>query len=263
MSNKPVHIGIITDGNGRWATNRGLPRSEGHTEGRKTFEKVCNWCLELGIKYLSFYVLSLDNLKRDKAELEHIQRMAREMCTGDGLAKAKEKGVRLVLCGDRSLQDPEDLAAYENAERETAECDKLVVMFQTYYGGRDEIVKAANRCLADGVEITEETISQRLYAAHVCDIDPDLIIRTGGYSRLSGYLPWESIYSELYVTPTLFPDLSQEEFAWACKWFSTIERTHGGQRADPAAKTQRSAETAVKNAAPPFARKEETPDGQE
>lgn len=172
MSNKPVHIGIITDGNGRWATNRGLPRSEGHTEGRKTFEKVCNWCLELGIKYLSFYVLSLDNLKRDKAELEHIQRMAREMCTGDGLAKAKEKGVRLVLCGDRSLQDPEDLAAYENAERETAECDKLVVMFQTYYGGRDEIVKAANRCLADGVEITEETISQRLYAAHAESLRP-------------------------------------------------------------------------------------------
>jgi len=213
MSNKPVHIGIITDGNGRWATNRGLPRSEGHTEGRKPFEKVCNWCLELGIKYLSFYVLSLDNLKRDKAELEHIQRMAREMCTGEGLAKAKEKGVRLVLCGDRSLQEPEDLAAYENAERETAECDKLVVMFQTFYGGRDEIVKAANQCLADGVEITEETISQRLYAAHVCDIDPDLIIRTGGYSRLSGYLLGDCIYYERYVTPTLFHDPCQEEFA--------------------------------------------------
>ena len=124
-------------------------------------------------------------------------------------------------------------------------------------------MKAANQCLTDGVEITEQTLSERMYAAHVCEHDPDLIIRTGGYSRLSGYLPWESIYSELYVTPTLFPDLSREEFAWACKWFSTIERTHGGQRADPAAKMQQVTEAAAQTAAPPFARKEETTNGQE
>ena len=259
MSNVLKHVAIITDGNGHWATQRGLPRTEGHTEGRKTFEQVCNWCLELGIPYLSFYVLSLDNLKRDKAELEHIQRMARELCTGEGLEKAKEKGVRLVLCGDRALQNPDDLALYENAERETAACDKLVVMFQTYYGGRDEIVKAANRCVADGVEITEENISARLYASHINAPDPDMIIRTGGYSRLSGYLPWESIYSELYITPTLFPDLSKEEFNWACKWFEGIERTHGGQRKTaplPAA-------AAAKTKDCPFAKKEVPPNGQE
>jgi len=231
MQNELKHVAIITDGNGRWATQRGLPRSEGHTEGRKTFEKVCDWCLELGIPYLSFYVLSLDNLKRDKAELEHIQRMARELCTDDGLAKAKERGVRLVLCGDRSLQDPEDLKLYENAERETAGCNKLTVMLQTFYGGRDEIVKAANRCVADGVEITEENISARLYASHINAPDPDLVIRTGGYQRLSGYLPWETVYSELYFSKTYFPALSREEFAWACRWFTGIERTHGGQRA--------------------------------
>ena len=265
MSNILKHIAIITDGNGRWATNRGLPRSEGHTEGRKKFPDICEYALERGIPYLSFYVLSLDNLKRDKAELEHIQRMARELCTGEGLEKAKEKGVRLVLCGDRALQNPDDLALYENAERETAACDKLVVMFQTYYGGRDEIVKAANRCVADGVEITEENISARLYASHINAPDPDMIIRTGGYSRLSGYLPWESIYSELYITPTLFPDLSKEEFNWACKWFEGIERTHGGQRAAvpaPVGNAEGKRATQRKPAAPPFAqKKEDTPNG--
>lgn len=259
MGNKLNHVAIITDGNGRWATTRGLPRQEGHTEGRKTFEKVCNWCLDLGIPYLSFYVLSLDNLKRDRAELEHIQQMARDLCTDDGLAKAVEKGVRLCLCGDRALQTPEDLALYEKAERVTAQCNKLTVMLQTFYGGRDEIVKAANRCVTDGVEITEENISARLYATPFGHTDPDMIIRTGGYQRLSGYLPWESIYSELYFTPTFFPDLSEEEFKWACKWFEGIHRTHGGDRVaratTPANTVNETIQKgAAKNAAP-FARK--------
>lgn len=254
------HVAIITDGNGRWATQRGLPRSEGHTEGRKNFEQVCNWCLEKGIKYLSFYVLSLDNLKRDKAELEHIQQMARDLCTDDGLAKAVQRGVRLCLCGDRSLQTPEDMGLYEKAERVTAECDKLIVMLQTFYGGRDEIVKAANRCVSDGVEITEENISARLYSAVVNAPDPDMVIRTGGYTRMSGYLPWETIYSELYFTPTLFPDLSKEEFLWACKWFEGIERTRGGQRAEitrTIAQTKTKEAARVKPHAAPFAKKEE------
>ncbi|MBR2048266.1 MAG: di-trans,poly-cis-decaprenylcistransferase [Oscillospiraceae bacterium] len=247
--NQLNHVAIITDGNGRWATRQGKPRQEGHTAGRENFQHVCDWCLELGIRYLSFYVLSLDNLRRDKAELEHIQQMARDLCTGEGLARAKAKGIRLVLCGDRALQTPEDLALYENAEQKTADCDKLTIMFQTYYGGRDEIVKAARRCVEDGVEISEDSISARLYgAAH--HTDPDLIIRTGGYQRLSGYLPWESVYSELYFTPTLFPDLSREEFFWACKWYEGIHRTHGGDREPTVAKNA----TVQKDA--PFARKE-------
>lgn len=263
--NELKHVAVITDGNGRWATNRGLPRTEGHTAGRETFQKLCDWCLELGIPYMSIYVLSLDNLKRDKAELDHIQQMARELCNADGLSRAKQKGIRLVLCGDRTLQDPEDLNLYENAERETAQCDKLTVMLQTYYGGRDEIVKAARACVAEGVEITEDSLSAHMYAAPIGAPDPDLIIRTGGYQRLSGYLPWESIYSEMYFTPTLFPDLSREEFAWACKWFSGIERTRGGQRAAvpaPVGNAEGKRATQRKPAAPPFAqKKEDTPNG--
>lgn len=264
MANVLNHVAIITDGNGRWATKRGLPRSEGHTEGRKRFSDLCDWCQERGIRYLSFYVLSLDNLNRNKAELEHIQQMARDLCTGEGLDSAKKRGIRLILCGDRTLQSPDDLALYENAERETEHGDKLTIMFQTYYGGRDEIVKAANRCVADGVEITEENISARLYGAISGNTDPDLIIRTGGYSRLSGYLTWESVYSEFYFTETLFPDLSREEFLWACKWFENIERTHGGDR-EVAEATTLSTEfkgaTRAKSHVAPFAKKGETTNG--
>lgn len=237
------HAAIITDGNGRWATRRGLPRTEGHTKGRDNFQRICDWCLELGIPYLSFYTLSLDNLKRDKAELDHINALAHELCSEDGIRRMREKGIRVLLCGRRDLVAESDLAAYEQAERETADCSRLTVMLQVYYGGRDEIVRAARQCVADGAEISEEAISARLYAAAVDAPDPDLILRTGGYSRLSGYLPWQSIYSELYITPTLFPDLTREEFAWACRWFESIERTYGGNRAvtGGAAKTEEAA----------------------
>lgn len=246
--NELKHVAIITDGNGRWATSRGLPRQEGHTEGRKKLDEIWDWCIEKGISYLSCYVLSLDNLGREQAEVDHIHALARELCNADGIKKAVDKGIRLLFCGRRENCKFEDREAFEKAERETAGCDKLTVMLQSYYGGRDEIVRAARACVEEGVEISEDNISARLYSAghHT---DPDLIIRTGGYQRLSGYLPWESVYSELYFTPTLFPDLSREEFLWACKWFEGIHRTHGGDREPTVAKNA----TVQKGA--PFARK--------
>ena len=264
MSNELKHVGVITDGNGRWAKLRGMPRSAGHDKGRETFWNITNWALKQGIPYLSFYVMSLDNLNRDKAEVDHIFEIGREIYGKGGVQKCLEMGVRLICAGDKSRLTEEDRQHMEQGEADTAGCDKLICVLYVCYGGRDEIVKAARACVAAGEEITEETISSHLYAAHVDVPDPDLIIRTGGYSRLSGFLPWESVYSELYVTPTLYPDFTQEEFLWACRWYKGIQRTHGGDR-EPvsAAETQRSAETAAKNAAPPFARKEETPDGQE
>ena len=121
------HAAIITDGNGRWATRRGLPRTAGHTKGRDNFQRICDWCLELGIPYLSFYTLSLDNLKRDKAELDHINALAHELCSEDGIRRMREKGIRVLLCGRRDLVAESDLAAYEQAERETADCGKLTL----------------------------------------------------------------------------------------------------------------------------------------
>lgn len=258
--NELKHVAVITDGNGRWATRRGLPRNEGHTAGKKTFQNLCDWCLELGIPYMTFYVLSLENLKRDPAEIEHIHNMARELSNKDGIAQCNAKGIRMVYIGDRSMLPQEDREAYELVERKTAGNSKLICMMATHYGGRDEIVKAARACVDEGVEITEESICAHMYAAPVGAPDPDLIIRTGEFQRLSGFLTWESIYSELYFTPTLFPDLSREEFAWACKWYEGIERTHGGDRKEtvrPAAERKASFSAVPAKNAVPFAAKKD------
>ena len=259
MGNKLKHVAIITDGNGRWAAQRGLPRSAGHDQGRESFWKICNWCLEAGIPYLTFYVMSLENLNRDPDEVNHIFDIGREIYGKGGVQKCQELGIRLICAGDKSRLNEDDLKNMEQGEADTAACTKLICVLCTCYGGRDEIVRAANAAVEAGEAITEESISKHLFAAPYGVPDPDMIIRTGGYSRLSGFLPWQAIYSELYITPTLYPDLSQEEFNWACKWFEGIHRTHGGDRV---AKTTTPANTvnetaqkgAAKNAAP-FARK--------
>lgn len=255
--NKLNHIAVITDGNGRWATMRGLPRSKGHDEGKKTFWNICQWALERGIPYVSFYVLSLDNLNRDKDEIDHVFEIGREIYSGGGVEKCKANGIRLIYAGDRERITQEDAECMAKGEAATKDCDKLICLLYTCYGGRDEIVRAANQCVADGVELTEEAISARLYGATVNAPDPDLILRTGGFSRLSGFLPWESIYSELYITPTLYPDLTREEFNWACRWFESVERTHGGDR-EPKATEQTATTRRVQavSGASPFAKKE-------
>lgn len=252
--NKLQHVAVITDGNGRWATQRGLPRSSGHDQGRETFWNLCNWCLEAGIPYLTFYVMSLENLQRDPAEVNHIFEIGRSIYGGGGVEKCRELGIRLIGAGDRSRMSEEDRACLAKGEADTAGCKKLICVLCVCYGGRDEIVRAANAALVAGEKITEESISRHLYAASHGVPDPEMIIRTGGYARLSGFLPWQGIYSELYITPTLFPDLSREEFQWACKWFSGIHRTHGGDREkkthEPEIKSQGSEKKV------PFARKE-------
>ena len=262
MSNILKHIAVITDGNGRWATQRGLPRSAGHDQGRESFWNICNWALERGIPFLSFYVLSLDNLKRDPAEVDHIFGIGREIYGKGGVEKCKELGIRLIYAGDKEKVKPEDMECMEQGMADTAECDKLICILYTCYGGRDEIVRAARACVEEGVEITEEAITAHLYGAVANAPDPDMIIRTGGYSRLSGFLPWEAVYSELYITPTLYPDLSKEEFDWACKWYEGIERTHGGNRKLPAGMekkvTQQGAEK--QPVVSPFAQKKEAPE---
>lgn len=227
MPNALNHVAVIADGNGRWARRRGLSRSEGHTEGRKRIEDLVSWCIERGIRYLSVYTLSLDNLKRDEAEVRHICQLATELCNDRGIQNANKKGVRIVLCGNRDMMQQADREVFERAEQATEDNDRLTLMLQFYYGGRDEIVQAANACLADGAEITTEALSERMYAAKVCAPDPDLIVRTGGYFRMSDYLLWQGDYSELYFMNTLFPDLSKEEFMWACKCYEGIRRNNG------------------------------------
>lgn len=255
MPNELKHVAVIADGNGRWATMRGKPRMEGHDAGKETIWNMIQWCLELNIPYLTVYCLSLDNRKRDPVELDHIYAIGRSLFSDETVNNLKSKGVRMVFAGDRGLlPTDEDRAATEKGERTTMDCRKLICTLCINYGGRDEIVKAARACAAAGEEITEESISSHLYAAHVNAPDPDLIIRTGGYSRLSDFLLWEGSYAELYFSDTLFPELSKQEFAWACHWFKSIERTHGGDRTSTMAPVKRAIAESVNQKNAPFAK---------
>ena len=231
MAKTLKHITVICDGNGRWAYNRGLPRSKGHDAGKEKIHDMMEWCLSLKIPYVSFYCLSVDNLKRDKQEVDHLFAIGRQLFGEDSIQRLKKKGVRVVFSGDRGLlQTDDDRKGVADAEAETAECTALVATMHICYSGRDEIVRAARACVDAGEPITQEGITAHLFNAHAGVPEPDVIIRTGGDSRLSDFLTWQSIYSEIYTTKTLWPDFTREELAWVCKWFESIENPRGGDR---------------------------------
>ena len=238
----PRHIAIIMDGNGRWAKQRGLPRKMGHAAGSETFRRIATYCKNLGVEYLTVYAFSTENWKRSQDEVQAIMALF-EKYLHEAIDEMEQDHIRLKILGELGPISPKLRALIARTDEISTHYQGFQANICINYGGRDEIVRAARQCVADDAEISEEAISARLYAAAVDAPDPDLILRTGGYSRLSGYLPWQSIYSELYITPTLFPDLTREEFAWACRWFESIERTYGGNRAPApaAAKTEEAA----------------------
>lgn len=253
------HIAIICDGNGRWAFRRGKHRSEGHDAGKEKIQSVMEWCLDMKIPYVSFYCLSVDNLKRDKQEVDHLFVIGRQLFGKENIQRLKKKGVRVVFSGDRSLlQTDDDRKGVADAEAETAECSALVATMHICYSGRDEIVRAAQACVDAGEPITQEGITAHLFTAHAGVPEPDVIIRTGGDSRLSDFLPWQSTYSEIYTTQTLWPDFTKEEFAWVCKWYEGIENPRGGDRESTKRKSTKAAEQrsqATVKQTPPFATK--------
>lgn len=259
MTNKLNHIAVICDGNGRWAFRRGKPRSVGHDAGKEKIHDMIEWCLELKIPYVSFYCLSVDNLKREKAEVDHLFKNGRQLFGKENIQKLKDKGVRVVFSGDRSLlQTDDDRAGVADAEAETAECTALVATMHICYSGRDEIVRAAQACVDAGEPITQDGITAHLFSAVAGVPEPEVIIRTGGDNRLSDFLMWQSRYSNIYTTPTLWPEFSREELAWVCKWYETVENPKGGDRASTKTpkkeKKEKTAEAPPKETEKPAAR---------
>jgi undecaprenyl diphosphate synthase len=235
----PKHVAIIMDGNRRWARARGKIGYEGHrVVVDEVIEPLVEHCIELGIPYLTLWAFSTENWERDKAELEAMMKLFRY-----GLKKKTEdlhkKGVRLNMLGELD-RFPEDIAEMSRQMIETTKNnDKITVTFALNYGGRDEIIRAANRCLqekllkfeADSeqeeVELgfSEENFGQYLDTAGMPD--PDLIIRPGGQLRLSGFLPWQAVYAELYFTDVLMPDFNVEQFDLALEDFQNRQRRFG------------------------------------
>ncbi len=223
-----LHVAIIMDGNGRWATNQGLPRLVGHRKGAERVREIVAACPELGISHLTLYAFSTENWKRSTAEVLGLMSIfARYIRSeADKLAKA---GVKLTFLGDRTRLEPKLQTLMASIEAHTIEGRMLHLCVAINYGGRDEITRAMRAILRTGIpaeEISESVISAHLDTAEMPD--PDLVIRTSGETRISNFLPWQAAYSEYEFTPTLWPNFSKSELAEILTRFKSRERRFGG-----------------------------------
>ncbi len=219
------HIAFIMDGNGRWAKKRAMPREYGHKVGAKVFKDVIKYCGDIGIKYVTVYAFSTENWKRSEKEVSSIMKLLGEYIKeAEGSADGGELRVRFL--GDLSRLPDELEAEAKRLEKITEKCPKTVNIALNY-GGRNEIVSAVNKLIGEGkTSVTEEDITANLYTAD-CP-EPDLIVRTGGEYRLSNFLMWQSAYSELYFTDTLWPDMKSEDIDRAVAEFYRRTRRFGG-----------------------------------
>lgn len=227
----PQHVGIIMDGNGRWAEKRGLPRTAGHVQGAKVFKKTVDWCRELGIKYATFYAFSTENWKRPKEEVDAIMNLLNKYL--DDIRKMSRKNTRIIFLGDKGAFSHKLAAKLTETEEISAANDGLCLMVALNYGGRDEIVSAAKRIAEEYKagkisidDINEKSFEDYLYTKGIPPAD--LIIRPSGEQRTSNFLVWQAAYAELVFMDVLWPDFSKKDLVKACEEYMTRNRRFGG-----------------------------------
>jgi undecaprenyl diphosphate synthase len=223
----PQHVGIIMDGNGRWARQRGLPRIAGHRAGVENLRRVLQAAVELGIQFLTIYAFSTENWGRPEAEVQGLLSILRRVLDQE-VPKLHERGVRLRHLGCLERIPPRLRDKVRNAIELTKDNDRLVLNVAFNYGGRAEIADAMQRIIADGVsreDVDESLVSSYLFTAG--QPDPDLIIRTSGEMRLSNFLVWQAAYAEFYTSPVLWPEFGKDELYEALKDFNQRERRFG------------------------------------
>ncbi len=235
FQNLPEHIAIIMDGNGRWAKQRGLKRTEGHKVGAKVFEEICEYCSKIGVKHVTFYAFSTENWKRSKLEVTAIMNLFRKYLDEmqQRVLENEEAGYRIRFIGSKKGMPKDILKLMETVEKKSADKTKININLAINYGGRDEIVHSVRdiaQMVKDGKinpeDITEDMISQGLFTAG--QPDPDLIIRPSGEYRLSNYLLWQSAYSEIYIDDVLWPDYKPEDLDRAIEEYGRRNRRFGG-----------------------------------
>lgn len=227
-NNMPKHIAIIMDGNGRWAKRQGKIRSFGHKFGAKTVKDIILAVNDLDVEHLTLYAFSTENWKRPEEEVNAIMNLVVEYIAQEtsNLIKAD---IRLDFIGRKDTIPKKTLKSMNEATERTSKCKGLRVHVALNYGGRDEIVHAASKAIADGIkpeELTEEVFASYMYNSENTEVD--LLIRTGGDIRISNFLLWEIAYSELYFCETLWPDFNEEELHKAVYCFQNKERRFGG-----------------------------------
>lgn len=232
MSNIPAHIGIIMDGNGRWAKKRGLPRSLGHKAGVETIREIVKTCSKIGVKYLTLYAFSTENWKRPKDEVSALMKLLVEYLKKE-VNELHENDVVIEFIGNISMLPKVCQDELINAKEKTKNNKGLQLNLALNYGGRDEIivaiksiVKDAKNGIIDESDINEHLISKRLYTKGIKD--PDIIIRPSGEYRLSNFLLWQSAYSELWFSDIYWPDFKSNDLYKAIHDFQNRDRRFGG-----------------------------------
>lgn len=231
----PTHVGVIMDGNGRWAKQRGLPRSAGHKEGANNFRTIGEYAGDLGIKHITFYAFSTENWLRPENEVSALMSLFVEYLeeSRDRLEESLQKGIRLRFLGDRSALSPELIYLMDYMEDATKESTKINLNIAINYGGQQEIlhsVKAIAEKVKNGEiepdDICLEDIRRGLWTAEQPPVD--LVIRPSGEQRLSNFLLWQSAYAEFWYSDVLWPDFSTDDFDRALKAFEKRNRRFGG-----------------------------------
>ena len=228
----PKHVAVIMDGNGRWAQERGFPRIFGHRNGTAAVRTAIETCVQIGIEVLTLYSFSSENWARPSDEIKALMGLCIDYCEGERDA-LREHNIRVRVIGRRTGMPEDVVAALDTLEQTTADCTGLTLCLAINYGARDEIVDAVREIArrAKSGEIEPESIDQDLIsdALYTRDLpDPDLLIRTGGDLRVSNYLLWQISYSEIFVTPTYWPEFDQSCWLDAVREFARRQRRFGG-----------------------------------
>ncbi len=203
-----THLGIIADGNRRWAKERGLPTLEGHKRGLEVIEELVNEAIKVKIPYISFFVFSTENWDRSAAEVSYLMKLADKHIMRMAEKMARKNG-KLVVLGSKDRVPPKLASTIEKAEKMTAECDGITVCFCFNYGGEQEIADAATIASEVEKEITPETIRRHLYHPEVPNVD--MVVRTSGEERTSGFMLWRAAYAELMFIKKYFPEMTSED----------------------------------------------------
>ncbi|ONI47077.1 di-trans,poly-cis-decaprenylcistransferase [Candidatus Epulonipiscioides saccharophilum] len=229
MSYVPKHVAFIMDGNGRWAKARNLPRSAGHKKGSQTLREIVEYCAEIGIQYVTAYTFSTENWSRPKEEIDGIMSLLEDYLD-DAIKKSKKRNIKVIVIGKKDGLSNSIVNKIQKLESKTKDNSGLCVIFAINYGGRDEIIRATNKILAQiqsgiSYEITSEIFSDFLDTKGIPD--PDFLIRTSGELRISNFLLWQLAYTEFYFTDKHWPDFSKTDLDLALLEYIQRKRRFG------------------------------------
>ncbi|HEU4914063.1 MAG TPA: polyprenyl diphosphate synthase [Candidatus Saccharimonadales bacterium] len=224
----PTHVGFILDGNRRWAKKHSIPEYDGHLAGYNALKEVMDGCFESGIRFVTIYAFSNENWKRDKGEVSGLMKLALQAISKD-LKRLIERNVRVRILGRRDGIGAKLLAGFEKCEEKTRHLTGGTLSVCFNYGGQQEIIDAARKCVQDGLapdQITEEAIAARLYAPEVPPID--MVVRTSGEQRLSNFMLWRTAYSEFLFLQKFWPEMTKDDVTAIINEYSRRQRRFGG-----------------------------------